>query len=410
MHRLFTVRWPLLARLEAVLLFVAILPVWNKLPALQSVLDDLASVEASNLGIPKALLSWGVLAFLAAGPYLGAMLAVDRVLRARNGFALLSVLAIATWAGLAALFATDVAALLPAGWVASSPPLSFAGEAVIGAASIALLIHARPLAMGLVNPALADRGLAARPGAGAEGRRPDGNGSADQHPGPWGLPNPQNGTGRAATGGSGALRLMALAGVCAVALLGLHFHASPPTGIAGMQQDGSTPATSSRAWAPAASSPLSPSAAPADPWASVASIPMSQSAALPQVWTPAREAAAARRPDGSFGVEAVVNHQPISMLFDTGASWVTLRAEDAARLGIDLGALRFSIQSRTANGVAAMAPVTIDTMSVGQITVRNVPAVVARPGTLEENLLGQSFLARLRDYSVASDRVIFHGN
>jgi aspartyl protease family protein len=106
----------------------------------------------------------------------------------------------------------------------------------------------------------------------------------------------------------------------------------------------------------------------------------------------------------------VVNHQPISMLFDTGASWVTLRAEDAARLGIDLGALRFSIQSRTANGVAAMAPVTIDTMSVGQITVRNVPAVVARPGTLEENLLGQSFLARLRDYSVASDRVIFHGN
>jgi aspartyl protease family protein len=137
---------------------------------------------------------------------------------------------------------------------------------------------------------------------------------------------------------------------------------------------------------------------------------MSQSAALPQVWTPAREAAAARRPDGSFGVEAVVNHQPISMLFDTGASWVTLRAEDAARLGIDLGALRFSIQSRTANGVAAMAPVTIDTMSVGQITVRNVPAVVARPGTLEENLLGQSFLARLRDYSVASDRVIFHGN
>src|ERR1700730_16147480 len=61
MHRLFTVRRPLLARLDAVLPFGASLPVWNKLPALQSVLDDLASVEASNLGIPKALLSWGVL-------------------------------------------------------------------------------------------------------------------------------------------------------------------------------------------------------------------------------------------------------------------------------------------------------------------------------------------------------------
>jgi aspartyl protease family protein len=57
-----------------------------------------------------------------------------------------------------------------------------------------------------------------------------------------------------------------------------------------------------------------------------------------------------------------------------------------------------------------MAPVTIDTMSIGPIVLRDVPAVVAKPGTLQENLLGQSFLARLRDYSVQSDRVIFHGN
>jgi aspartyl protease family protein len=133
-------------------------------------------------------------------------------------------------------------------------------------------------------------------------------------------------------------------------------------------------------------------------------------ASLPQVWAPEGAVAALRRPDGFFAVRAEVNNQPVSMLFDTGASWVTLRAEDAARLGIDAAALRFSIQSRTANGIAAMAPVMIATMSIGPITINNVPAVVAKPGTLQENLLGQSFLRRLRDYTVESDRVIFHGN
>jgi clan AA aspartic protease (TIGR02281 family) len=190
-------------------------------------------------------------------------------------------------------------------------------------------------------------------------------------------------------------------------MLGWRYESAGPGSIAGVQQEKvalpriSAPATSRDAWAPAAApGRRPPMVATSDP------LP----AALPRVWTPSAEAAAMRRPDGFFSVAAVVNNQPMSMLFDTGASWVTLRAEDAARLGIDVGALRFSIQSRTANGTAAMAPVTIDTMSIGPIVLRNVPAVVAKPGTLQENLLGQSFLARLRDYSVESDRVIFHGN
>jgi clan AA aspartic protease (TIGR02281 family) len=403
MHRLFTVRWPLLARLEAFLLFVAILAIWNRNPVLHPVLEDLSSVEAGRIGISKSLLSWGVLVFLAAGPYLGAMMAVDRVLRVRNGLAVLSLLAIAIWAALGAIFAPDVAALLPLAWVGGARPLSFTHEAVIAAASIGLLIHARPLSQGLVGRSPVTPAPMVRSG----GRWPNGAVQADPVPNPWGAPDPRSAADRPRSEGAGGILLAGLIGAFAMVMLSWRYEFERPASIVGMQDEKlalprvSAPTTSPDAWAqvvaPGERQPMVSTSGP-------------MPASLPRVWTPVGEAAAVRRPDGFFGVAAMVNNQPMSMLFDTGASSVTLRAEDAVRLGIDVGALRFSIQSRTANGTASMAPVTIDTMSIGPIVLRNVPAVVAKPGTLQENLLGQSFLVRLRDYSVESDRVIFHGN
>jgi clan AA aspartic protease (TIGR02281 family) len=145
-------------------------------------------------------------------------------------------------------------------------------------------------------------------------------------------------------------------------------------------------------------------------WAPNAPSQGSATSALPHVVTPTGgEATAWRRQNGSFALEAMVNNQPTSMLFDTGASLVTLRAEDAARLGVAVNALTYSIQSKTANGVTWMAPATIATISVGSITVHDIPALIARPGTLQDNLLGQSFLERLREYKVESNHVIFRG-
>jgi aspartyl protease family protein len=51
------------------------------------------------------------------------------------------------------------------------------------------------------------------------------------------------------------------------------------------------------------------------------------------------------------------------------------------------------------------AAATIDTLTVGNITQHRVPAVVASPGTLNENLLGQSFLRNLRQVNVENNRV-----
>jgi hypothetical protein len=237
MHRLFTVRWPLLARLEAFLLFVAILAIWNKNPVLHSVLDDFSAVEADRLGMSKSLLNWGVLVFLTVGPYLGAMMAVDRVLPVRNGLAVLSLFAIAIWAGLGAIFAPDVAGLLPFAWVGGRTPMSFTREAVIAAASIGLLIHARPLSLGLVDRGASTQGSAAQSGAHAGARGPEGAVRADPVPTPWGAPEPRSAADRVRSEGAGGILLAGLIGAFAVVMLGWRYEFERPASIAGMKEE-----------------------------------------------------------------------------------------------------------------------------------------------------------------------------
>ena len=60
----------------------------------------------------------------------------------------------------------------------------------------------------------------------------------------------------------------------------------------------------------------------------------------------------------------------------------------------------------TANGAAMAAEVRRDSIEVGPIVMRNVRALVARPGALEESLLGMSFLERLKSYAVERGRLI----
>lgn len=116
-----------------------------------------------------------------------------------------------------------------------------------------------------------------------------------------------------------------------------------------------------------------------------------------------------RRSDGEFRVEAAVNGRTQSFAFDTGASAVVLTAENAAALGIRPGPNEFSARVSTANGLAYTAPILIDSLSIGPITERRVEAMVARPGALSGNLLGQSFLTRLPSYEVRGDRLILNG-
>jgi aspartyl protease family protein len=113
-----------------------------------------------------------------------------------------------------------------------------------------------------------------------------------------------------------------------------------------------------------------------------------------------------RRMGGAFAVATKVNGARITLLFDTGASLVVLTAADARRAGIDTRGLDFETPVATANGGALAAEIRLDRVAVGPIAMRNVPALVARPGALQESLLGMSFLERLKSYRVERGRLI----
>ena len=116
-----------------------------------------------------------------------------------------------------------------------------------------------------------------------------------------------------------------------------------------------------------------------------------------------------RRLGGEFVVPATIANTRVAMLFDTGASTVVLRAEDAAKVGLDTRALKFDVDVVTANGSANAAEVVLDRVAVGPIVARNVAALVARKGALGQSLLGMSFLERLQSYSVERGRLVLKG-
>lgn len=118
------------------------------------------------------------------------------------------------------------------------------------------------------------------------------------------------------------------------------------------------------------------------------------------------EIAVARNAGGMFVVAGTANGADLRFLFDTGASAVVLSAADAARAGITVRDSDFSITTQTANGTSSAAPVVLDSVSIGAIRRDHVKALVARPGALDQSLLGHTFLDRLASYEVRGDRLI----
>jgi aspartyl protease family protein len=104
--------------------------------------------------------------------------------------------------------------------------------------------------------------------------------------------------------------------------------------------------------------------------------------------------------NGHFNAEAEVNGRSIDVMVDTGATMIALTYEDAQRAGLSLNNSDFTQAVTTANGVARVAPVTLDRVSIGDITVRNVPAAVAERGRLKTSLLGMTFLSRLSRFDM----------
>jgi aspartyl protease family protein len=111
--------------------------------------------------------------------------------------------------------------------------------------------------------------------------------------------------------------------------------------------------------------------------------------------------------NGHYHADAEINGRSIGVMVDSGASMVALSYEHAESLGIYVKDSDFTMRSNTANGVIAIAPVMIDRVTIGSITVRNVQAAVSARGVdLGEPLLGMSFLSRLAKVEMNAGRMI----
>ena len=110
--------------------------------------------------------------------------------------------------------------------------------------------------------------------------------------------------------------------------------------------------------------------------------------------------------DGHYYARAEINGRPLNVMVDTGASMVALTYEDAERAGLRLRPSDFTARVGTANGIAAVAPVTLDRVTIGRITVRNVEAAVTERGRMDKTLLGMSFLSRLDRVDISSGRLL----
>lgn len=110
--------------------------------------------------------------------------------------------------------------------------------------------------------------------------------------------------------------------------------------------------------------------------------------------------------NGHFETEANINGRSIQVMVDTGASLVALTWEDAMTAGLSVRDADFTGQVRTANGTALVAPVTLDKVTIGDITVFGVRGVVSKPGALSTTLLGMSFLGKLSRAEMRRDSLI----
>lgn len=97
---------------------------------------------------------------------------------------------------------------------------------------------------------------------------------------------------------------------------------------------------------------------------------------------------------GHYLTQGTINGGQVTFMVDTGATMVSLGISDARRLGINyLKGERGA--SNTANGIATVYHVKLDSVRVGTITMNNVDGVVHENTDMPFVLLGMSFLNRL---------------
>jgi aspartyl protease family protein len=130
----------------------------------------------------------------------------------------------------------------------------------------------------------------------------------------------------------------------------------------------------------------------------------SETVALAQTGT--RSLSIPRDARGHFETEGRIDGQRIAFMVDTGASVIALNESSAARFGLRPAPSEYKAIVSTANGTVKAAPTRLAMVDVGGLVVRDVDAMVLPDEALSENLLGLSFLSKLRRFEFANGKLV----
>jgi aspartyl protease family protein len=109
---------------------------------------------------------------------------------------------------------------------------------------------------------------------------------------------------------------------------------------------------------------------------------------------------------GHFETEGRIDGQRIGFMVDTGASMIALNETSAARFGLRPSRNDYNATVTTANGTIKAARTRLATVDVGGLVVRDVDAMVLPDAALSENLLGLSFLSKLKRFEYANGQMV----
>jgi aspartyl protease family protein len=109
---------------------------------------------------------------------------------------------------------------------------------------------------------------------------------------------------------------------------------------------------------------------------------------------------------GHFATEGRIDGQRLAFMIDTGASVVALNESSAARFGLRPTPGQYTATVTTANGTVKAARMRLARVEVGDLIVRDVDAMVLPDRALSENLLGLSFLSKLKRFEYANGQMV----
>ncbi|MGR3269452.1 TIGR02281 family clan AA aspartic protease [Thalassococcus profundi] len=112
-----------------------------------------------------------------------------------------------------------------------------------------------------------------------------------------------------------------------------------------------------------------------------------------------------RAPDGHYYVTLDINGAPTFFVVDTGATGMVLTEEDAEKAGLRTRDLSYLSEAMTANGLVRTASVTLDRVSIGPFTDRDVRAFV-NSGEMQQSLLGMSYLQRFDRLEISGGKLV----